>query len=216
MRAGVDFDRLEQRDTRFFVREMNAFLADWANQGPNLWAIDLQTVSLTSGQVTFTAPASTVDLLDGAVVLRRAGQDYILERFSVNDYMQLPNKSQTGRPTNFWVDKTLPTYTVYLWPLTDQSSDQVRYYRMVQLQDVTNQGSQTFNLPYLYSDAICAGLAYRIAMQRAMRGDNTMSLDKVAFLKEEYKQSYFNAVKMNTDRVPLKLEPDASDYYRFG
>lgn len=214
MRAGVDFDRIEARDHRFAVAALNSIFSDWANQGPNLWAIDLQTEDLTSGQTTFSAPSSTVDLLE--VVLRRDNYDYILTRFSREDYMELPNKSQSGRPTNFWVDKTLPQYTVYMWPLTDEDSDQIRYYRMVQLQDVNGTGAETFNAPYLWTDALTAALALRIGQRLLMLPGTAMTETKLAVLDAQYKQSFFNAVQQNADRVPLRLEVQNDDYYRFG
>ena len=214
MRAGVDLDRLTERDQRFAVNALTAIFSDWANQGPNWWAIDLQTSNLASAQTTFMAPSSTVDLL--TVVLRRDSTDYLLSRISQQDYMELPNKSQSGRPTSYWVDKTIPQYTVYLWPLTDVSTDQIRYYRMVQLQDVQGRGTETFNAPYLWTDAITAALALRIGQRRLMEPESGMDVNKLAVLESQYKQSYFNAVKQNSQRTPLKLDIQVSDYYRFG
>lgn len=211
-RAGSDIESVEFRDNRFIVRELNALFSDMANNGPNLWAIDLQTVNLSPNQTTFTAPSSTVDLLE--VVLRRDDVDYILTRFDRQDYMELPNKTQAGRPTNFWVDKQIPQYTVYMWPITDISGDQIRYYRMVQLQDVTASGPQTFDLPYLWTDAICYGLAYRLAMRAVMKPNAMMTLDKVQFLKSAYEQSFFNAVRQNSDKTPLTLDVQAGEYWR--
>lgn len=211
--AGLDLENVEFRDQRFLVRTMNSVFSTWANNGPNLWAIDLQTSNLTSGQTTFNAPSSTVDLLE--VVLRRNNTDYVLTRFSRQDYMELPNKDQSGRPTNFWVDKQLTNYVVYMWPITDQSADQIRYYRMVQLQDVNGTGSETLNLPYLWSDAIVSALAYRIGMRSLMKPGTTMTESKLAILERQATQSFFDAVRQNSEKVPLSLDIDAGSYWRF-
>lgn len=211
-RAGLDIESVTARDQRFIIRELNTLFSDWANNGPRLWAIDLQVVPIVSGQTTFTSPSSTVDLLE--VVLRRDNYDYILTRFSRQNYMELPNKTQSGRPTNFWVDKLTPQYITHMWPVTDQSNDEIRYYRMVQLQDANGRGTENPNVPYLWSEAICSALAFRIASREAMKANATMTLDKVGFLKQQADQTYFNAVKQNSEKVPMRLEPQAGSYWR--
>ena len=43
---------------------MNMMLSNWSNRGVNLWAVDLQTISLVQGQATYSVPDNTVVMLD--------------------------------------------------------------------------------------------------------------------------------------------------------
>lgn len=213
MRAGMDIESIGAAQQRFAINMVQAIFADWANNGPNLWAVELATADLAVGDTTFQPASSTVDLLE--TVVRYQAQDYVLTRFSREDYMELPNKAQTGRPTNFWVDKQIPQYTVYVWPVPNVADYQVRYYRMVQLEDAQGLGTSTFDSPYLWIDALTGALAYRIASREAMKPRALISLDQVNMLKGQYEQSYFSAVRQNSDKSPLRLEPQVGDYYTF-
>ena len=42
----------------------NMMLSRWSNQGVNLWAVDLQTVSIVAGTTTYSVPSDTVVILD--------------------------------------------------------------------------------------------------------------------------------------------------------
>ncbi|HEY3595138.1 MAG TPA: hypothetical protein VGL13_14735, partial [Polyangiaceae bacterium] len=48
--------------------EANLMQAEWSNRGPNLWAVDLQTVALTQGVGTYAVPPETVMILDAYIV----------------------------------------------------------------------------------------------------------------------------------------------------
>jgi len=213
MRAGMDIESITSAQQRFAINMVNAIFATWANNGPNLWAVEQESEDLAVAQETFEPASSTVDLLE--TVVRYQGQDYVLTRFSREDWMELPNKLQQGRPTNFWVDKQIPNYTVYIWPLPDVTGYQVRYFRMVQLMDAAGLGTETFNSPYLWIDALTAALAYRLASREAMKPRAMITLDQVNHLKAEYEQVYFSAVRQNSDKSPLRLEPQVGDYYTF-
>ena len=38
----------------------NMLLGRWSSEGVNLWAVDLQTISLVQGQATYSIPANTI------------------------------------------------------------------------------------------------------------------------------------------------------------
>lgn len=45
-------------------RSLNLINVRWSNRGINLWAVDLQTVTLNPGQSVYTTPLGTVSMLD--------------------------------------------------------------------------------------------------------------------------------------------------------
>ena len=124
-------------DARTARRSLNLMFADWANRGLNLWTVKQATVSLTSGTATYAFDATYTDLLE--VVIRRSSVDYQLDRMSRGDYLHLPNKSQSGRPSQFFYNRqTTPEIT--LWPTPDSSSDSIVYYYVQRIQDADALG----------------------------------------------------------------------------
>ena len=49
-------------DLRTARRSMNLLTIEWQNRGLNLWTIDQQTVSITSGTSQYTLAADTIDV----------------------------------------------------------------------------------------------------------------------------------------------------------
>ena len=47
--------------------ECNLLQVQWANLGPLLWTVDLQTINLVQGTATYSVPADTVMMLDAYI-----------------------------------------------------------------------------------------------------------------------------------------------------
>tara|TARA_R100000482_G_scaffold123647_1_gene74127 strand:+ start:29 stop:568 length:540 start_codon:yes stop_codon:yes gene_type:complete len=169
--------------------------ADWANRGLNLWTVKQATQSLTSGTATYTFDATYTDLLE--VVLRRSNTDYQLDRMSRSEYLQLPNKSQTGRASQYFYNRqTTPQIT--LWPTPDSSSDSLVYYYVQRIEDVDALVNTT-DAPFRFLPCMVAGLAYYLAMKKAP--------ERVQLLKAVYEEEFQRAADEDEDRVALKLQP---------
>jgi hypothetical protein len=96
-------------DLRTARRSMNLMTIEWQNRGINMWTIDQGTITLTAGLNTYALPTDTIDLLDHVI---RTGQntastqaDLTITRISVSTYATIPNKLQTARPIQVWVQR---------------------------------------------------------------------------------------------------------------
>ena len=96
-------------DLRTARRSMNLMTIEWQNRGINMWTIDQGTITLTAGLNTYALPTDTIDLLDHVI---RTGQntastqaDLSITRISVSTYATIPNKLQTARPIQVWVQR---------------------------------------------------------------------------------------------------------------
>src|SRR6056300_77803 len=93
-------------DLRTARRSMNLMTIEWQNRGINMWTIDEGTVSLTQGVGQYNLPADTIDLMEH-VIRTGAGstqQDLTISRISVSTYASIPNKTDTGRPIQVWIE----------------------------------------------------------------------------------------------------------------
>jgi hypothetical protein len=187
----------------------NMMLARWANQGVNLWKVDLVTTPLVTGQATYSVDAKTVVILDAYVQNDDSGAniDRIILPISRTEYASYPNKEQQGYPTVFWFDRLLsPTVTLWPVPNTDNGPQSLKYYRVTQIQDAGLQNGQTVDIPYLWLEAFAYGLALRLA--QIWRPEFVMTMKPFA------DEAYQIAADQNVETAQQYISPMISGYFR--
>jgi hypothetical protein len=184
-------------DAKTARRSLNLMFADWANRGLNLWTVAQATTTLTQGTSTYTLGADVVDILE--MVLRRSGTDYEVERISRGEYLNFPNKTDQGRPSQFYLDRKIQP-VITLWQTPENSTDVLVYYYVQRIQDADTLQNTT-DLPFRFLPCMVAGLAYYLAMKRAP--------ERLQILKAVYEEEFQRAAEEDEDRVALKLQPSA-------
>jgi hypothetical protein len=185
-------------DARTARRSLNLMFADWANRGLNLWTVKQGSQALTAGTATYTFDATYTDLLE--VVVRRSGTDYELDRMSRSEYLNLPNKTTQGRPSQYYYNRQV-TPQITLWATPDSSSDTLVYYYVQRIEDADALVNTT-DAPFRFLPCMVAGLAYYLSMKKAP--------ERVQLLKAVYEEEFQRAADEDEDRVPLKLQPSIS------
>jgi hypothetical protein len=186
----------------------NMLLSRWANQGVNLWAVDLITTPLVEGQSTYNVEPNTVVILDAYIETDTGnGQpiDRLILPISRTEYASYPNKEQQGFTTTYWFDRLLSP-TVTLWPVPDGTTTSLKYYRVRQIQDANLINGQTVEIPYLWMEAFAFALAQRLAM--------VWSPDKVGLIKPMADEAYAIASSQNVETAQQYISPIISGYFR--
>jgi hypothetical protein len=189
-------------DLRTAKRSLNLMLAEWANRGLNQWTIAQTTIPMVQGTGNYDLGTSTIDVLNA--VIRRDGTDYALERISRSDYINIPTKDQESRPSQFFVDRQINP-TLKLWPVSDNSTDEVIVDRLVRINDADSY-SNTMDVPFRFYPCLAAGLAYYLAVKRAP--------EKVQLLKAIYEEEFERAASEDRDRASFNVQPSMA-YSRF-
>ena len=182
-------------------RSLNLLFSEWANRGINYWAVEQQTLTLVNGTASYALPVGTIDLID-AVVRDSAGtdtSDQIINRVSIADYNQLPNKSSPGKPSQYMLDKQY-TPVAYFWQVPDRDTYSMVYWAIRQLEDVT-ASNQDADIPYRWNECICAGLASKLSLKYAN--------EKFQILNEMYERAFAFAAASDNDGVSLRIQPTA-------
>jgi hypothetical protein len=182
-------------DLKTAKRSMNLLFADWANRGLNQWTIQQVTTTLTQGDADLTLSADTIDIL--SVVVRRDNTDYGIQRLSRDDYLNIPNKTQQARPSQWFLDRQI-TPVLKLWPVPENSTDQIVYDRLVRLDDADSP-TNTIQIPFRFYPALAAGLAYYIAIKKAP--------DRIQVLKALYEEEMQRAMDEDRDRASFNVVP---------
>jgi hypothetical protein len=204
-RIGQDGSTLTPVRTISALRSLNLMFTDWANKGPNLFAVEQLDIQLVIGTASYSLPQDTVDTLQVLIEQPNAGgtQDLIITRISRAEWFALPNKTQTGdRPTQYYLERTVIP-VMYLWPVP-ANAWVLKYYRMRMLQNI-GQLTQTPDVANRWLEAICAGLAMRLAVKYAP--------DRLQVLTPLADAAYQTAAAEDAERVTLRIVPDNSAYY---
>jgi hypothetical protein len=188
-------------DLKSAKRSLNLMLAEWANRGLNQWTIKQKTQALTSGTSAYTLGADVIDVL--SVVVRRSDTDFTMSRISRDTYLNIPTKSTTGRPNQFFLDRQT-TPNLKLWPTPDNSTDVLYYDALVRMDDADTYVN-TLDMPFRFYPCLAAGLAYYIAMKRAP--------NRLQMLKAVYEEEFERAMAEDRDRASFNVVPQIQ-YFR--
>ena len=208
-RCGVEVRTgYEHRTAR---RSLNLLTIEWANRGINLWTIEQGSIPLVQGQIVYTLPVDTIDLLD-QVVRTQSGvnqTDINISRISVSTYATIPNKNTQGRPIQVWIDRqsgaTEPTGVaapeIYVWPTPDQSNFYTFvYWRLRRIQDA-GTGTSTQDIPFRMLTCLVAGLAYYLSLKIPE------AANRIEMLKMAYEEQWLLASSEDREKASLRLAP---------
>ena len=190
-------------DLQTAKRSMNIMLAEWSNRGLNQWTIEQRTQALTANDSEYNLATDVIDIL--SLVVRRSGTDFSMTRISRDSFLNLPNKTSTGRPTQYFLDRQI-TPNLKLFPTPENITDVIVYDALNRMQD-SDTPINTIEIPFRFIPCLTAGLAYYIAMKKAP--------DRIQLLKTVYEEEFERAMAEDRDRSAFNVSPKL-DYYRVG
>ena len=154
-----------------------------------------------SAAVDFSDVRSTIDIL--SAVVTRDSTDFQIERVSRSSYLNIPNKAQTGRSNQFFLDRQI-TPVLKLWPGPENNTDVVKFDRLTRIDDA-DAYTNTMDVPFRFYPCLTAGLAYYISMKR--------NPQMMGVLKQVYEEEMQRAMDEDRDRASLRISPSYA-YYR--
>jgi hypothetical protein len=187
-------------------RSANLLLSDWANDGVHLWTYQQFTTACVADQSTYTLDPQWMDIIDA--VLRDSTStppnDIPMTRISLSEYLNRPNKSTSGRPTHFAIERNSNKagHTMYLWNVPDSTNYSVVAYGKRFIQDVGDY-DDNLDIPTSALPAFMHGLAYALACKRK---DETSPQDRAELLAKY--QPVWDLFKFeNRERASLFITP---------
>tara|TARA_R110000824_G_C15127434_1_gene668660 strand:- start:158 stop:1057 length:900 start_codon:yes stop_codon:yes gene_type:complete len=137
----------------------------------------------------------TIDILSS--VVRRSGTDISISRVSRDDFLSIPTKTTTGRPTQYYVDRQI-TPVLKVWPTPENSTDILIYDRLVRIDDA-DASLNTVEVPFRFYPCLAAGLAYYMSLK--------ISPERTALLKSIYEEEFLRAAEEDRDRASFSIIP---------
>ena len=196
-------------DLKSANRSLNLMLAEWANRGLNQWTIQEKTVSMVKDtreyNVDSTNGTAPIDVLDVFIreTVSSETTDLPMTRLSRAEYSHIVNKSSTGKPNQFFIDKQI-TPKISVWPTPDKSSTYTVVMNVLTRMDDSDSATNTMEVPFRFYPCLTAGLAYYISMKRAP--------ERTAMLKSMYEEEFTRALSQDEDRASFRISPDIRSY----
>tara|TARA_R110000823_G_scaffold100643_1_gene216418 strand:- start:219 stop:674 length:456 start_codon:yes stop_codon:yes gene_type:complete len=103
--------------------------------------------------------------------------DTPLNRISRSQYQAFSNKTATGLPTQYWVQRFIDkvTLTLYLTPGSSQAGDFINFYYTKRIDDVGAYTNAT-DVPYRFVPCMIAGLAFYLSTKYAPAREQGLKL----------------------------------------
>ena len=165
-------------DLKSARRSLNIMFQEWANRGLHYWQVKNNSITLVNGQSEYTmfrspsdgtSDATAVygvdDILE-AVYRNSSSVDFPLTKINRSAYQGLSNKTQTGVPTQYYVQRFIDkvTITLYLTPGASEAGNFLNYYYVSRIQDAGNYTNEA-DVPYRFVPCMVAGLAYYLSQK---------------------------------------------------
>ena len=180
-------------------RSLNILFQEWANRGLHYWEVANNSITLVANQATYTMFRSTTDGTSDATAIygvddileasfRNSNVDTPLTKINRSAYQALSNKTSTGQPTQYFVQRFIDkvTITLYLTPGSDQAGKFLNYYYVKRIQDAGDYTNDA-DVPYRFVPCMIAGLAYYLAVKFAP--------DRIQMLKMLYEDELARALE---------------------
>jgi len=181
-------------------RSINLLLQDWQNRGILLWTANTTVVSVSTSVTAYALTSSTIDVLEVAV--NRDDTDIQIERITMEEYLKIPRKGQTGRPTQYAIRRDRDNPILYLWPVPENTTDLLKIEQVRYTQDVNKSAVQTADISRRFLPCLAAGLAYQMSMKRP-----GVDGGRIQMLKMEYEERLTRAMDEDRERSNLKIVP---------
>jgi hypothetical protein len=186
----------------------NLVLSDWSSDQPNLWAVQLNSISLVQGTATYTLPSDVLLVLDCYIttVIGGNNNDRIIYGVSRTEYAAYPIKLEQAPPTVFWFDRVSPP-TISVYPAPDGNGPYtLNYYSVIQDQDAVVGASTQLDLPYRQLSTFADALAAKLAL--------TYAPDRFTMLSGVADKSYARVRAGESENVSLYIVPGIGGYRR--
>ena len=181
-------------------RSINLMLNEWQNKGVLLWSI--QTTAVTATSVETSLPDEILDTLAVTYAVSAAATDIALERISREEYHNLPNKTTTGRPTQYAITRGVNNIALFLYPTPNINTGILNIECFKQLEDVNKSAGQNAQVPKRFLPALTCGLSYYLSMKRP-----GIPMDRIQMLKANYEEKLAFAMEEDRERASMYIKP---------
>ena len=152
-------EEAEAEDAAQALDELDVMLKGWQNKGYNLFTKASGTLILTTAASYTLSPVRPLRILSAR--LKRV-TELPMTRMTREGYDNLPDKTATGTPTQFYYDRQREDARLYIWPvLSVVNGETIEYTYEREVEDATSLNG-VLDMPAEYYEAVIYNLAARL------------------------------------------------------
>mgnify|MGYP006282608189 CR=1 FL=1 len=147
----------------------------------HLWVKIFAELTLTAGQASYSIGGNSACVTQGTStaaarpfriygINRKAttgGNEVPLLELSRKSWMEVPTKSSTGTPVQYYYDPQMTTGKLYIWPAPIDTTYKLILSMDRPLTDILDD-TETYDFPQEWLELLCYGLAWRLSPEYGM------------------------------------------------
>jgi hypothetical protein len=119
------------------MSELNILLKDWQKY-ENLWRLTEGSINLANATASYALTPIPHKVIS-ARYRNASGIDLPMELMTREEYYDLPNKSASGTPTQYYVDYQRAAVTFYTWPVLEtRTTETIKYTYQRKFEDIAS------------------------------------------------------------------------------
>jgi hypothetical protein len=171
-------DADEAEDCRI---ELNTMLKGWQRHGPHLWKTSEGTIPLLASTALYSLFATLNPLRIMSMRYRDANsRDMPVRLFTREEYFDMPLKTSTGIPTQYYFDPQRGAPIVYVWPLLVSVTTEVLTCTYQKRMDDVDDLSNDVDIDDAYYDTLIHAFAKRLLPDFGVEGETAARIEKTA------------------------------------
>src|SRR5579863_1475584 len=129
-RAGISAKTLGNDHFESAFRSIALLLnSEWLTIGIRTYQFLMLNFTTTVNEPQIVLPVGVLTVSDA--VLRRDSRDTPINPMARSEYLEIPDKTQQGRPDRYLVDKQYNQVVMTVWRSPENSTDQILYWAMM-------------------------------------------------------------------------------------
>lgn len=157
--AAVDTPSAE--DMRDAISDLNLMLKSWQMTGPNLFRQTFGAVTLVAGTANYVLTPKPHRVIE-ARYRNAHGVDVPMNTLTRQDYVDLPLKTSSGVPTNYYVDYQRAAATMYVWPVPSGVTTETIQFTYQRAYEDVDAISNDIDIPQEWFETVGYNLADRL------------------------------------------------------
>ena len=161
--------------------------------------IERVSTPLIPGQPYLDLSPETVNVLEAVIRdnTQSPATDIVIDRISRAEYLDIPDKTTTARPAQFYVERT-NNPRAYFYPAPNAAYIFL-HYRIRRIQDAGNY-TNTADVNFRFLPCLAAGLAYYLSLKFAA--------DRTPALKQIYEEEWARAAAEDRETARISFVPE--------
>lgn len=179
------FQSLSDQQSRYALDELDLLVRSTHTMGLFAKVMRLEHVTLVADQRSYTLPSDVLDVIgDGAFIdssqtLTSADGETPVRPISREKWQGLSSHGATGRPVEYFTDRTASAIVLYVWPTPDATNLGTIRLQTHRLRANMRDGAATADFEPYWQEYFVTALAARLAMS------HSLSLGRVKMLRDE-------------------------------